>query len=227
MTSQPAGRTIFEEKEHRRKNMSRFFLILIFLVGFPFAASGQSPLEKHDIHSLAILPMIGDVLPDTARELLADDLATQLQKQFSKVKIKTVGDTVSALKEAGRLNDLANLANLYTKVGVADSDTAGRIVKSLNVEGVLLINVQEYLAQKGKWSRGKSSYNSFRAQCYVLDSLGQPIWHHLVAYVHDPHPWLNGKADPASEVMEKAAERIVYALSKGIENSDPKKDIRP
>lgn len=205
----------------------RALLISLILLLSATAGLGQSALEKHDIHSLALLPIIGEAVPETVRDLLAGELATQLEKQFSNVKVKTVADSVSALRQAGQLNDLGDLANLDTKVGIIDADAAGRIAKALGVESVLLINVQEYLAQKGKWSRGKSSYNSVRAQCHLLNSLGQPIWHHLVAYVHDPHPWVTAKADPADEVMEKVAKRVVYALSKNIENSDPKRDIKP
>jgi hypothetical protein len=207
--------------------MGTRLILVILLLGVAVAARGQSPLEKHDIHSLALLPVIGDAVPETVRDLLTDELKSQLERQFPKLKIETAADSLSALTQAGELNDFGNLVNLYTKTGVFDSGAAGRIAKALGVESVLLINVQEYLAQQGKWSRGKSSYNSVRAQCYLLNSLGQPIWHHLVAYVHDPHPWLNAKADPAHEVMEKVAARVVYALSRGIENTDPKKDIKP
>ena len=207
--------------------MSTRLILVILLFGVAVAARGQSPIEKHDIHSLALLPVIGDVVPETIRDLLTGELKSQLEKGFPKLKIKTTADSLSALSQAGELNDFGNLVNLYTKTGVIDSGAAGRVAKAMSVESVLLINVQEYLAQKGKWSRGKSSYNSVRAQCYLLNSLGQPIWHHLVAYVHDPHPWLTAKADPAHEVMEKVATRVVYALSRGIENTDPKKDIKP
>jgi len=190
-------------------------------------ALGQSAFEKHNLHSVAVLPMFGDVLAETGRDLLAGDVATQLQKEFPKIKLKNVADSIAALTQAGELNDFGNFASLYAKTGVVDSDAASRIAKVLAVESVLFVNVQEYLTQKGKWSRGKSSYNSVRAQCYLLNSAGQPIWRHLVAYVHDPHPWLSAKPDPIPEVMQKVAERIVYALSRNIENSDPKKDIKP
>src|SRR5207237_3224433 len=115
--------------------------LLISLVILFSAASvvGQSALEKHDVHSLALLPVIGEVVPETVRDLLAGELSTQLEKQFSKVRIKNVADSVSALKQAGQLNDLGNLANLYTKVGVIDSDAAGRIARTLGVESVLMI----------------------------------------------------------------------------------------
>ena len=205
----------------------RFLSICIVVLLYTSSALAQSAFERHDIHSAALLPIIGDAVPETVRDLLAAQLAAQLGDQFSKVKLKNVADSLSGLRQAGELNDLGNLANLYTKVGIIDSEVAGRIAKTLDVDSILLINVQEYLAQKGKWSRGKSSYNSLRAQCYLLNSLGQPIWHHLVAYVHDPHPWLSAKPDSPPEVMEKVAGRVTYALSRNIENSDPKKDIKP
>src|SRR5436309_1852345 len=115
----------------------RTSLISLMLLLSATAGLGQSALEKQNVHSLALLPVIGEAVPETVRDLLAGELATQLEKQFSKVKVKNVADSVSALRQAGQLNDLGNLANLSTKVGLIDSDAAGRIAKTLVVESVL------------------------------------------------------------------------------------------
>jgi hypothetical protein len=205
--------------------MSTRLILVILLFGVAVAARGQSPLEKHDIHSLALLPAIGDAVPETVRDLLTGELKSQLEKQFPKLKIKTTADSLSALSQAGELNDFGNLVNLYTKTGVIDSGAAGRIAKAMDVESILLINFQEYEAQNGSWLRARNGHNSVRAQCHLLNSHGETIWHHLVAYVHTPQ-W-TAKADPAKDVTERVAKRVVYALSRGIENTDPKKDIKP
>jgi hypothetical protein len=62
----------------------RALLISLVLLFSATAGLGQSALEKHDVHSIALLPVIGEAVIETVRDLLAGELETQLEKQFSK-----------------------------------------------------------------------------------------------------------------------------------------------
>lgn len=181
-------------------------------------------IKSHNIKSVALLPLVGDSTPDSIRQEINKADVAALKEAYPDLTIIGSDDSLSRLDAEHRVDDLTSFLNLYTKTGAVNRDALGRLLNALKVETILLVHVQEYEAQSGSWLRARNGHNSIRAQ-YVLFSGPDIIWRHLVAYVHTPQ-W-TAKADPDHDVAPRIARRAVFALSRNIQNTDPKKDVHP
>lgn len=208
---------------------SKVYVVLALMVFVstvtPVLAQQQSDVIKsHNIRSIALLPLVGDSTPDSIRQEINKADVAALKEAYPNLTIIGSDESLSRLDAEHRLDDLTSFLNLYTKTGAVIKDALGRLLNALKVETILVVHVQEYEAQSGSWLRARNGHNSVRAQ-YVLFSGPDIIWRHLVAYVHTPQ-W-TAKADPDRDIAPRIARRAVFALSRNIQNTDPKKDVHP
>jgi hypothetical protein len=206
---------------------SLFSLMVLALALFavsPAIRAQSDAIKSHSIKSIALLPLVGDSTPDSIRQEINKADVTALRGAYPDLSVIGSDESITRLDAEHRLDDLASFLNLYTKTGAINKDALGRLLSALKVEAILVVHVQEYEAQSGSWMRGRNGHNSVRAQ-YVLLSQDETLWKHLVVYVHTPQ-W-TAKADPDNDVAPRIAKRAIFALSRNIQNTDPKKDIHP
>jgi hypothetical protein len=208
--------------------MTRLFCFVVFAVGLlaagPSIRAQTDVIRSHSIKSVALMPLVGDSTPDSIRQEINKADVAVLREAYPDLTVIGSDESLSRLDAEHRLDDLTSFLNLYTKTGAVNKDALGRLMSALKVEAILLVHVQEYEAQSGSWMRARNGHNSVRAQ-YTLFSGTETLWKHLVVYVHTPQ-W-TAKADPDNDVAPRISKRAAFALSRNIQNTDPKKDIHP
>ena len=205
----------------------QLILISLLLIALPTIVQAQKQtdnfLEQHKIKSIAILPPVGESVPSSVRVSAGALFVSEAQRQLKELKITLPEETTTALEKTNRLDDFTSFLNLFIKTGTVNKSPLARIGESLATDAILLIDVQDFEAQNGSWMRARNGHNSARVQYTLFSPAGEQLWQHLVVYTHTPQ--FTAKADKAEKVMQDVSRRAVSALMRGIQNSDPKKDV--
>ena len=106
-------------------------LILAFLLGALLVekAAGIVPsqaedfLDRQNVYSIAVLPPVGDSVPDSVRKAAGDLFILKLTLRRSSVRVVRPEALVEQLNKAGKLSEFASFVNLLSQTGVVNRES--------------------------------------------------------------------------------------------------------
>ena len=175
-------------------------------------------LSQKGISSIAVLPPLGESVPNSARQLSADLFVTKLRSR-SGVHLMAADESLSRLQQKEVTNDFAVLVTTLSQTGIVNGDLLKKIGQSMGTDALLLIHLVNYDEEKGSWWYGKGGKNICRIE-YTLyrSSDAGKIWETLEFRQHDSKVSTNPY--PMERVIGDVSDRAVASLLMGRQNTD-------
>lgn len=193
-------------------------LVFALINAFP-SSNSEDFLNRQRVASIAVLPPVGDSVPDPARKLASDLFIMKLGLRNSTVRLLRPEDVIDRLNKAGLLSEFAGLVNLLSQTGIVSRESVSTIGKSAGADSLLLVNVLDYEEEKGSWWYGKGGKNLCRIQYSLFRvSDGEKIWESLEFRQHDSK--LSTRPYPMERVIGEVSEKAVTSLLTGRQNVD-------
>jgi hypothetical protein len=191
---------------------------LLLILALAMSASAQDFLKTKGVSSVAILPVVGESVPQAVRDAAGKKAAAVLLKHVPDLRVTDAADSAAVLEHEARLEDLASFLNLFVKTGTVNTAALSRCGMALE-KHLLLVEVQEYTERGGSWLRSRSGQNTARIQYTLFTKDGEQVWQTLES-LHRSQ--LTTTVAPMEEIIERVSERAISALVKGEEHKDVK-----
>jgi len=175
-------------------------------------------LDRQGIFSLAILPPIGQSIPNATREVAVDLFSMKLKLKTS-MRIVRPDNLVARLEQSGLMGEFSGFITLLSQTGMINKEALKRMGETVDADALLLIHVLDYEEEKGSWWYGRGGKNLCRIQYSLFRaSDGEKVWESLEFRQHDSK--LSTNPYPMERVIGDVSEKAVTSLLTGRQNAD-------